>query len=184
MPAAASAHGKASERAPVRRSNRLARAATSAAQRQHYSRSRNPDSEAARLSGLERLESGTGADSDALPEDDDDDDHVAPGDSDFGAARGRRRGRGTRASRAAPRRKCRRRTLEEVMEEEEEKEAREAESEVTFFSCEIGPSTMPARPLCGVCLCLGRYACPVCEGRFCSVKCGKTHKEALCRRLR
>ncbi|CAE7420260.1 unnamed protein product [Symbiodinium pilosum] len=64
------------------------------------------------------------------------------------------------------------------------------EPAVNFFSCEVGAPVLPKQPLCACCLRLGRYVivqleilykCPRCKSSFCSVRCQRTHKEALCR---
>ncbi|CAE7933052.1 PPC6-7 [Symbiodinium sp. KB8] len=55
------------------------------------------------------------------------------------------------------------------------------EQAVNFFTCEVGASSLPKRPLCACCLRLGRYMCLRCKGSFCSLRCQRMHKEALCR---
>lgn len=91
---------------------------------------------------------------------------------------------GTRAKRGGKaawegrerRRRFRRKVLDELLHEEQDHD----DKRLTFLSAEAEVSSRPPRRLCEVCWCLGRYKCPACGGKYCSVACGKTHHQALC----
>lgn len=99
-----------------------------------------------------------------------------------GSAKKKRRGKSSVGAKLRMRK-----TLQILLEEEHilmtsgnNSSGEEANERGSYFQAQIPPSLLPARRFCAVCGFEGPYTCVQCGARYCSVKCGETHKDTRC----